>query len=433
MAFPLPQIAWLPEPTAGKTEGLMLEAVQAKEPTFSRLGRNLRGLLALASFALMGCSGSSNLGLGSLDIFNESQPPPRPVETQAPTTIGTGTIRVGLILPLSAGGNAGVAAQSMRNAAELALAEFANPNIQLIVKDDGGTAQGAQAAVLAAIQEGAEIVLGPLFSPSVAVAGQTARNRGIPMIAFSTDANVAARGVYLLSFLPESDVERILGFAVSRGKKSVLALLPENAYGTVVEAQLQQVVAASGARLVAIERYAADQGRVGESVKRIANAARQADILFFAEAADATPQIIQTLSANGVKPGRLQFIGTGLWDDNKLFANPGLAGAWFAAPDVNGYRAFAQRYKARFGQDPVRTASLSYDAVSLVASLVKTQGANRFSETVLTNPSGFSGIDGVFRFRADGTCERGLAVMEMRNGSVRVISPAPRAFNAAAL
>ena len=123
---------------------------------------------------------------------------------------GAGAARVALILPLSAGGNAGAAAQSMKNAAELALAEFSNPNIQLIVKDDGGTPQGAQTAARAALQEGAEIVLGPLFSGSVAAAGQVTKSRGIPMIAFSTDTNVAAQGVYLLSFLPESDVDRIV-------------------------------------------------------------------------------------------------------------------------------------------------------------------------------------------------------------------------------
>jgi ABC-type branched-subunit amino acid transport system substrate-binding protein len=122
-----------------------------------------------------------------------------------------------------------------------------------------------------------------------------------------------------------------------------------------------------------------------------------------------------------------------LWDDTKLFSDPNLSGAWFAAPDVSGFRALAQRYKTRFGQEPVRTASLAYDAVSLVAALVKTQGPNRFSEEILANPSGFAGTDGVFRFRSDGTSERGLAIMEIGNGTARVINPAPRAFSGASL
>lgn len=338
-----------------------------------------------------------------------------------------------LILPLGAGGNAGAAAQSMKNAAEMALAEFAGPNIQLIVKDDGGTPQGAQTAARAALQEGAEIVLGPLFSGSVAAAGQVTKGRNVPMIAFSTDTNVAAPGVYLLSFLPESDVDRIVRFASANGKKALVALLPDNAYGAVAEAQLQQAISQTGTRLISIERYSGEQPKLAEPIRRIAAASKQADAIFLADSADATPQIAQALAQAGVAAPRIQFIGTGLWDDPKLYADPKLAGAWFAAPDSAAYRAFAERYRKRFGQEPARTASLAYDAVSLVAALVKSQGPDRFSEATLTNPSGFSGIDGIFRFRADGTCERGLAVMEIRNGGARPISPAPRVFASAAL
>ena len=122
---------------------------------------------------------------------------------------------------------------------------------------------------------------------------------------------------------------------------------------------------------------------------------------------------MQTLAANGVNTRRVQLLGTGLWDDPRIFAEPGAQGGWFAAPDPSGFRAFSGRYRARYGQDPVRTATLAYDAVSLVAALVKTQGPARFSEEVLTNASGFAGIDGVFRFRPDGTNQRGLAVMRV--------------------
>ena len=379
--------------------------------------------LALAASLLAGCAGS---GPSFGPNFGDEQQA-QPVAQQVP--IGNaGGVRVGLILPLSASGNAGTAAQSMRNAAELALAEFSNPNIQLIVKDDGGTAQGAQAAAEQLMTEGAEIVLGPLFSHAVAAAGQTTRGRGVPMIAFSTDANVAARGVYLLSFLPETDVERIVNYAVANGRRSFLALFPDNAYGTVVEGTFKQIIAARGARIVALEHYPNDPQRMAEPLKRVAAAARQADAVFIADAADSTPQIVQQLVANGVSPHRVKLIGTGLWDDPKLPNDPNMTGAWYAAPDAAGFRAFAQRYRARFGKEPARTASLAFDAVSLVAALVKTQGANRFSEEILANPSGFAGTDGVFRLRSDGTSERGLAIMEIQRGGARVVSPAPKSF-----
>jgi ABC-type branched-subunit amino acid transport system substrate-binding protein len=385
--------------------------------------------LILIGFALAGCSTSLPGGMfGSREGPVQTQPGP---DAGLPAAGGMAAVRVGLVLPLSAGGNAGAAAQSMKNAADLALAEFGAANIQLIVKDSHGNAQGARAGVQAAIEEGAEIVLGPLFSPSVAAAGQVAKARHIPMIAFSTDTNVATSGVYLLSFLPESDVDRVVRYAALNGKRSIVAMLPNNAYGSVVQAQLQEGAAQRGARIVSIQRYPEDAKKIGEAARHVAEAARHADTVFIAGGADFTPQLVQALAKAGLQMGRIQFIGTGLWDDPALFSNPQMNGAWFAAPDASGYNAFRQRYRARFGSDPVRTASLAYDAVSLVAALVKTQPQSRFSRETLTSPSGFSGIDGVFRFRRDGTNERGLAVMAIRDGSAQTLSPAPRSFTGA--
>jgi ABC-type branched-subunit amino acid transport system substrate-binding protein len=117
-----------------------------------------------------------------------------------------------------------------------------------------------------------------------------------------------------------------------------------------------------------------------------------------------------------------------LWDDQRVYADRTLHGGWFAAPENAGFRGFSNRYRAKYGQPPPRAATLAYDAVSLVAALVKTQGDQRFSEQVLTNPSGFSGIDGIFRFKPEGPNERGLAVMRVAPSGPQVVSPAPKQF-----
>jgi ABC-type branched-subunit amino acid transport system substrate-binding protein len=376
--------------------------------------------LSLLAAACSGLPGADYLGFGS-------PPPPPPAQ---PTAVGAGQVKVALILPLSAQGNGAAVAASMRNAAEMALAEFSNPDIQLLVKDDGGNSAGAQQAAQQALAEGAEIILGPLFAVSVSSAAQVARARGVPMIAFSTDSTVAAPGVHLLSFLPESDVDRVIGYAIQQGKRSFAALIPDNAYGSVVQAAFQQAVARGGGRVVAMERYPLDRALMVEPVKRVAAAVRQADSIFIPDGADSVTMAVQTLAANGVNTRRIQLIGTGLWDDPRIFAEAGAQGGWFAAPDPSGYRAFSGRYRSRYGQDPLRPATLAYDAVSLVAALVKTQGAARFSEEILTNASGFAGIDGVFRFRPDGTNQRGLAVMRVTTSGPQVIAPAPKAFSA---
>jgi ABC-type branched-subunit amino acid transport system substrate-binding protein len=345
------------------------------------------------------------------------------------SNIGEGKVKVGLVLPLSGTGNAAVAAQSMRNSAEMALAEFNSPDIQLLVKDDGGSAPGAQQAAQQALDEGAEIILGPLFALTVGPVGALARSRGVPVIAFSTDANVAARGVYLLSFLPESDVDRIIGYAASQGRKSFAALMPDNAYGTVVEAAFKQQVARRGGRVVALERYPLDKSQMQGPVRNVAAAAAKgADAIFIPDGADAVPTVVQNLVSNGIDTKRVQLLGTGLWEDAQIFSNPALDGAWYAGPDSTGFRNFSARYRTRYGQDPVRTASLAYDAVALVAALVKTQGKDRFAESVLTNSSGFTGIDGLFRFRPDGTNQRGLAVLRVSPTGGQMISAPPKGF-----
>ncbi len=401
----------------------MLGKWRVVEGPLSRGRRRLCAALGVAAAAavLTACAGNNS-------EFFSNTPPPQSGAQVPGSTLGAGQVRVGLILPLSAQGNAGVAAQSMKNAADLALAEFKNPNIQLLVKDDGGTPQGAQAGAQQAINEGAEIIIGPLFAEAVKVVGAVARARNIPVIAFSTDVSVATRGVYLLSFLPETDVKRIVEFAVSRGKRSFAALLPDSAYGAVVEAAFQQEVARRGGRILALEKYPLDPNRMAEPAQRVAQAAPHVDSIFIPDGADAVPQVVQALTGAGVNLKRVQLLGTGLWDDPRTFADKSLDGGWYAAPESAGFRNFSGRYRARYGQDPVRTATLAYDAVALVAALVKTQGAQRFSEQVLTNSSGFAGIDGVFRFRADGTNERGLAVLRVTPGGGQVVSPAPKSF-----
>jgi len=386
--------------------------------------RALGGLLAIAGVLLGACTNNSNYfsSLPSLSSAPGAAPVPE-------ATVGTGQVKVAVILPLSAAGNAGLAGQAMRNAAEMAFSEFNATNVQLLMKDDAGTPEGARVAAEQALNEGAEIIVGPLFAQSVSVVSQVARTRNIPVIAFSTDTNVATTGVYLLSFLPESDVQRIVQYAASVGKRSFAALIPDNPYGTVVEAAFKQDVTRRGAKIIALERYTHDKAAMAAPVKTIAQAAARADALFIPDGGDAAPDVVQALVANNINTKKIQLLGSGLWeDDQRIYSTAALNGAWYVAPDPGGYRNFATRYRARFKHEPQRTATLAYDAVALIAALVKTQGPQRFSPEILTNPSGFSGINGLFRFRANGTNERGLAVLRVTPSGGQIISPAPRSF-----
>ena len=368
--------------------------------------------------ALAGCG-----GIAGLDTFTGSQA--STASAGAGSVIGTGPVRVGLILPLSAA-NGAMPALAIRNAAELAIAEFQSKDITILVKDDGGTPDGAAAAVRQALGEGAEIILGPLFAQSVQAAAPVVRGAGKPMIAFSSDQSVAAKGVYLLSFLPQSDIDRVIDYAGSKGKKSIAILAPQNAYGDVATQDIQIAVGRLGARIAAIERY--QPGQATAAAQRLKASVASADALFIAEDAANLAAAAQALGAAGIKRTDIQFLGTSLWNQASVFKLPALQGAWFAAPEADGFASFAARYKAKFGESPTRIATLGFDAAALLAALSKTQGTQRFEERVLTNPSGFAGQDGVFRFRVDGTSDRALAVYEIKANKASIASPAPKSF-----
>ena len=122
----------------------------------------------------------------------------------------------------------------------------------------------------------------------------------------------------------------------------------------------------------------------------------------------------------------------GLMDDAGLANDANLDGAWFAAPSPSARRAFEKRYGDVYGIKPLRLASLAYDATALAAILARSSfdetGAPSYDYNALTNPNGFSGVDGIFRFRPDGISERGLAVLEFQNGSIKVVDEAPETF-----
>ncbi len=400
----------------------MFKSFQSSGKISSKALRGLGAIVLLAG--LSACS-----SISGLDPFTPTpQAPVVQPTTSAPvagSVVGTGQVKVGLLLPLSSQ-NGGAAATALKNAAELALSEFQSQNITLLVKDDRGTPEGAQAAANQALTEGAEIIIGPLFAPTVQAASQVVRSSGKPMIAFSSDETVASRGVYLLSFLPQSDVDRVISYAAEKGKKSFVALAPETAYGNIAIQDFQQAVTRAGGRIVGIERYAA--GGAAAAAQRLKTSASSADALFIPEDAANLGSVAQALSASSIDLPKLQILGTGVWNQQAVFKLTPFQGAWFPAPDGDGFNNFAARYKAKYGQNPIRIATLGFDAAALVAALTKTQGAQRFQENVLTSPSGFSGQDGVFRFRADGTNDRALAVFQIGTGRATIVSPAPKGF-----
>jgi len=396
--------------------------------------RVLRGLVAVV-FAVVLASCSTDIG--SLGGMFESSPDGS--DQPHINAMQQGGIKVAMLLPLSAAGQAGAIARSLKEAGELALFDTPNPGVVLVPKDTRGSPDGARLAANQAIQEGARLIIGPLFAGSVRAAGAIARASSVPVVAFSTDRNVAGGGVFLLSFLPALDVDRIVSYAVSRKKKNFAALIPKSAYGTLVENALANSLAQHGGKLVAVQRYNRSEQGLVEPVRRIATTIKQrrnkVQVLLVPESGQLLRSFATQFAAQKIPKGRVQLAGTGLWDDASVGSNKALVGGWFAAPPPQSKAAFAQRYQKAYGRNPPRIASLAYDAVSLAIALSRTPaapGQSPFSSASLTNADGFAGVDGLFRFKPDGLNQRGLAVMEVTPGGARILSAAPNRFGAGA-
>lgn len=388
-----------------------------------------RVLRALALGLLAGLLQACSTSMGPV-------PAPTAQIATPPTTAATRPpVKIALLLPLGGMGETAAVAKSMKQAAEMALFEVNDPSVQLVTKDDGGTTAGARAAADAAVKEGAEIILGPLFSQAVAGAAPVARQANVPIVAFSNDAQIAGKGVYLMSFLAEEEVNRIVGFAASQGKKRFAALIPDNAYGNVVEPVFRRAVERAGGTVAIIEKYQpAANGMLGpakrvvETIKRGEEEMTPVDALFLPGGQDALPRIGPVIAYSGLDTRKVKLLGTGAWDFPSIGRDEAFVGGWYPSPDPATWRAFAERFGKAFGNAPPRIASITYDAVGMAISLASNPPGQRYTPAELMRPNGFSGVDGIVRFNDNGLSEHALAVIEVQKFGSAVVDPAPSSF-----
>ncbi len=370
-------------------------------------------------------------------------------------------VRAALLVPLS-GANGALGAM-LTNAAQLALFDTADQHFNLIPLDTHGTTDGAAAAAHQAVAQGADIILGPLFSAEVKAVAPVAHDAGIPVVAFTTDRNALGNGIYSLGFLPGAQVKRVVVQAMAENRSRFAVLAPNTDYGHAMADAMKQAVGESGARLVRTEFYDPAATDFTAIAKRFAEYDRHRNelardktalggrggsqkALAAAEAASARmpydavllpdegvrlKSIASLVTYYGLDPGPVRFLGTMLWDDPRLADEPSLQGGWFAAPPTAGHGDFEAHYLKSFGPLPARFGSLAstaYDATALAAALAHRSPGGDYSMAALTAPDGFAGVDGIFRLMPDGTSERGLAVRELVRGGAKEVSPAPTTF-----
>ena len=384
-------------------------------------------LASTFALALAACAANINNNTGTPNASVTQPNAGAPGTSQKP-------VRIALLLPLAGIGGTAEIAKAMKQAGEMALIERSNPAIQLIVKDDKGTANGAAIAANEAIHEGAEIILGPLFASAVPGARQAAQNANIPVIAFSNDERVAGNGVYLMSFLPSQEVRRIVSYTNKTGAKRFAALIPNNTFGQTVEVAFRQAVANAGGSVVTLERYPPSGNGHVEPAQRVFGIVKQSyelggpiDALFIPGDEEILPRLGPLISYSGLDTSRVKIIGTGGWEFPNIGRDEALVGGWYPSPEPHGWRTFSGRFAQNFGKTPPRIASLAYDAVNMAIDLSAAPPGARFTSGRIANANGFNGVDGPIRFTPDGRSHRSLAILEVQKFGSRVISPATAA------
>ena len=364
----------------------------------------------------------------------QTSTPAKPTTTPRPatasTTTASGKTRIALLLPLT--GQASAIGQSLQQAAEMALFDTGAKELALSTYDSGNTPEAAIEAYRQARTAGAALVLGPLFGTSATALSPLVSQGGANVVSFSNDEAAASRGVWIMGIAAPPQVRRVVDQAIDAGIRRFATFAPNTPYGEQMARTLESHVAVRGGTVVAAELYDASSNDLMTAAKRLAGEIKGDGKLavLVPVAPPRLSSVLATLAAAGLDKATVQFIGTGVWDVPGIGADTMLRGAWYAAPDPARRADFERRFVSTYGRPPHRLATLAYDGVALAGHLARLKPGGDFSAEAITNPAGWSGVDGIFRFLPDGRSERALAVIEVQGDRNVVISPAPGTFPA---
>lgn len=383
--------------------------------------RKSAGRLALglvAAMALVACDAVPRAGGNAGPSVDASQP-----------------VTVALLVPKGAGGGGGVVGRSLENAARLAVSDVQGARINLMVYDTGGTPGGAGAAASRAVAEGAQIILGPLYSQSVSSVVPVVSASDINVLSFSNNTAVAGGNVFILGQTFRNVADRLTSYAARQGRSTVAVVHGDDLAGRAGRDAIVAAAQSSRMSVTTVQSYPLSQNGITEAGPRIAAAIREtgASAVFLTAGAESDlPLIASTLPENGVDPADTRYLGLTRWSSApQALSLRGLQGGLFALPDTGTQAQFEARYRAAYGEAPHPLAGLAYDGVQAVGSLLASGRSDALTRRALTQPSGFAGASGVFRLLPDGTNQRALAVAQVQNNQVTVLDPAPRRLGGA--
>jgi branched-chain amino acid transport system substrate-binding protein len=382
-----------------------------------------QSLLALATAALLlaACGEQPQTSTSAAPV------PTKTAAAGSPVT-ASGKTRIALLVPLT--GRAAPIGQSLQQAAEMALFDTGAKELALAAYDSGETAETAVEAYRKARTEGSALVLGPLFGTSATALAPLVAQGGANVVSFSNDEQAAQRGVWIMGIAAPPQVRRVVDYAVEQGIKRFAAFAPQTPYGQQMVQALESQATIRGGTVATVELFDPNSADLATPARRMAEALKGTDKLAVLVPV-APPRLsaaLAALAAAGIDNKSVQLIGTGVWDIPNIGSEMMLRGAWYAAPDPARRADFERRFLSTYGRPPHRLATLAYDGVSLAGHLARLKPGGDFSAEAITNPNGWSGVDGIFRFLPNGRSERALAVIAVQGNQGTVVSPAPTGF-----
>ncbi len=358
---------------------------------------------------------------------------PGAISGGGPTINTSKPVPVALLVPRgSAQRGDDVLAKSLENAARLAIADLNGVQVDLRVYDTAGNPQTAAAVATQAVQDGARIILGPVYAEAANAAGIAAAKRGVNVLAFSNNTSIAGGNVFVLGSTFENSARRLTQYAKRQGKSNMVVVSGNNAAGQTGRAAIQQAAVQSGMTVAGSVSYDLSQQGVINAIPTITQSVRQknADVMFLtATTAGALPLLTQLLPEAGVATTDVQYMGLTRWDiPAQTLELSGVQNGWFAMPDPQKSGSFRARYQSAYGAAPHPIGGLAYDGIAAIGALVSSGNSGALTGAALTQSAGFQGTGGIFRLRPDGTNERGLAIATIKDKKVVIIDPAPRSF-----
>lgn len=353
-----------------------------------------------------------------------------------PATTPGAAVQVALLVPSGSGDPTDdLLARNLENAARLAIADLNGVQIDLRVYSTAANPAQAATVAVAAVNDGAQIILGPLYAEDANAAGVAVAASGVNVLSFSNNPTIAGGNVFVLGPTFRNTADRLVQYGMRQGVQSYMIVHAEDLQGTVGRDAIASAVRNNGAQVAGIQSYPLSQQAIVGAAPRIASAtlAAGADAVFLTAGVNADLPILATaLPEAGLATAATRYFGLTRWNATpQALSLPGLQGGLFALPDQQLSTLFESRYAAAYGETPHPLAGLAYDGIAAIGALVARGDSNALSRNSLTQGQGFQGTSGIFRLLSDGTNERGLAVAEVRNNQVTILEPAPRSFGGA--